>query len=124
MSTSTLTLTEFLLARIAEDEAHPDAERLNDSAPAGACWKLIGGRVCIRPEGHDVDRARILAECEAKRRIIELWRNAKREAEMSPAPPFRPIFEGRLTIMDAALRALALAYQDHPEYADEWDPRK
>lgn len=54
---ATLTLTEFLLARIAEDE------RLIVDEHQPANW-------CERDEGVHWDAARAHAECEAKRRIV------------------------------------------------------
>lgn len=74
-------LTEFLLARIAEDEAA--AHRM------------------FRP-------ARFLAECEAKRRIVELG-------------PCRCSEHGDSAWL-AAMRALAAVYADHPEWRGSWWP--
>ena len=62
--TKTLTLTEFLLARIAEDEA--------EARKAGPMWRNEWSAedvdVTLHIERHDP--ARVLAECEAKRRIV------------------------------------------------------
>lgn len=92
------TLTDFLLARIAEDE--------------GRCRDLIrreppmeGARpgVC-----HPV---RMLAECEAKLRILGmLW---------YPGETGEPIVReyARLT-----LELMARPYAGHPDYRDEWRP--
>ena len=56
------------------------------------------------------DPARVLAECEAKRRII---------ADLGP-----PYWKagGSSSPYDAALRALALPYASHPDYREEWRP--
>ena len=78
-----MTLTEFLLARIAEDEAA--ARRV---AVVGSC------EPGYRP-------ARVLAECEAKRRIVKTA-------------------EGGLTSSSAAVQFLAAVYSDHPDYRAEW----
>jgi hypothetical protein len=79
-----MTLVDFLLARIAEDEAL--------AAPAlemdPAHWCTAGTH--IEPE-------RWLAECEAKRRILE---------EHEHACP--------------TTQALALPYADHPDYDQAW----
>lgn len=87
------TLTEFLLARIAEDEA--------------ACG---GGdepeNWCDRATGVHYDPARVLAECEAKRRIVNVARYAD---EGSAGWGFRRI-----------LGDLAAVYGDHPDHREEW----
>ena len=115
-----MTLTEFLTARIDEDEAaaRPFRNALGDVKP----WRCdeVGGKV--RQVGQqefglpDVvsesdthltavhiarhDPARILAECEAKRQLIERVGN----------PDW------------AGFRILALPHADHPDYRPEWRP--
>ena len=78
----TLTLTEFLLARLVEDEAV--ARRI---AAVGSCEPAY-------------DPARVLADVEAKRLIVE-W-----DAE-------QPVDRGVLGI-------LASVYRDHPDYDPDW----
>jgi hypothetical protein len=63
------------------------------------------------------DPARVLAECEAKRRIVEEWDAAHRVALASPQYSYD---EGIATGLLAALYALALPYADHPDYREEW----
>jgi len=130
MTTSTQTLADFLLARIAEDERdadwihHEDCEHL-PPAPTFPCD-------CGYP-------ARVLAECAAKRRIVELHEQA---VWHQPAGAFiyslgrRLVEEGQhlggCTICagdnsEAAypcptLRALASVYAGHPDYREEWRP--
>jgi hypothetical protein len=105
-------LADFLLARIAEDEA--------------AAREAIAWRERDRPdfEGPDMERPRawpdtsiacvlvgpeyVLAECEAKRRIVEL--NATK-------PGRKTTFRRRLT-----LQALAMPYAEHPDYDEGWKP--
>jgi hypothetical protein len=53
------------------------------------------------------DPARVLAECEAKRRIVD--------SEGSP------YVEGHVPAT-RTLRFLALPYADHPDYRQEWKP--
>ena len=108
MTTATLTLTEFLLARIAEDERE-----------ATACLDQY-----MRGDGGTKSRwVRQLAECEAKRRIVEehgpFWEDdspslcrvchdyAAHDAAASPC---------------RTLRLLATVYADHPDYRQEWRP--
>lgn len=95
MSAETTTLVEFLLARIAEDEAvaaeQDGAEYFTDGA-----W----------PEGMP---ARVLAECAAKRAIIGMSIQATRESYVNAA-----------AYLADALQALATVYADHPDYREEW----
>jgi hypothetical protein len=139
MTVPTLTLTDFLLARIAEDE-----RVANLAAPAPWEYQDVdsvgGGRICdttveianmfydpdgervdprirktVRSEQADLtaehiarhDPARVLAECDAKRRIITTIQ--------------RWLDTGYPTL-DHVLFALALPYADHPDYRSEWRP--
>ena len=119
--TQELTLTDFLLARIAEDEAAARAAE----GPAQTPWRATYGRqvetardgYLVTPEDEhsyttdppdDValhiarhDPARVLAECEAKRRIVQ---NAQDPGD------------------DLFVAILALPYADHPDYREEWRP--
>lgn len=107
------TLTEFLLARYAEDEAvarrfHPD-ESLHVHFAGDAEPTAL------------YTAARVLAECEAKRRIVEhheVWHGhcevcaeeevwGERSSMTAPCP---------------TLRLLALPYADHREFREEWRP--
>ena len=128
--TRQITLTEFLLARIAEDEAGAQTGR-NDHwrVEGGETWehqgrpyKLVGGGKHLAT--FDVDHgtlpsihiarwspARVLAECEAKRRIVA-------EAEKCDGAPRGGWCYG----CDVALRAHAAVYSDHSDYRDEWRP--
>ncbi len=125
------TLTDFLLARIAEDEERADRVEFRPYVGEGT------------PESME---SRVLAECEAKRRIVavESGERAKRDA-----PDHRRAWEdGRVTISfwesgmlrtltdearDAfiaewyepappshVLRLLALPYAYHPDYREDW----
>lgn len=109
-------LVEFLLARLTEDEAA--AERLrrpSEGDPWG--WQPKGvttndaGRVEISP-------ARVLADVEAKRRIVDLHYEVTSDSgycvvcvtndytdEPYPCP---------------TIRALASVYRNHPDWREEW----
>lgn len=98
MTTQTLNLTDFLLARIAEDEAVAGDVHLrwcstNEEANFNPCD-------CGWP-------ARVLAECEAKRRIV----GELRDSETSKHDP-----------LDVAVYHLATVYADHADYREEWRP--
>jgi hypothetical protein len=100
-------LTEFLLARIAEDEAAVE-QRMADSRGSA-----VGGDPTV--ERWPIYR-RARAECEAKRRII------------GKAQPWIAADDGRAhqTSLRLAgediLAALASPYADHPDYREEWRP--
>ncbi|UYM26586.1 hypothetical protein SEA_BAUER_37 [Arthrobacter phage Bauer] len=90
-------LVEFLEARIAEDEArarypylasHPDP--------------------LFSP-------ARALAECAAKRAILDGW-----EDPDDIGPLDGDVDAGHVLAMDKAVRALAAVYKDHKDYRQEW----
>ncbi len=52
------------------------------------------------------DPVRVLAECDAKRRIVEQVEDVK--------------WTGSYAVRDTVLRLLALSYAGHPDYREEW----
>ena len=98
-----MNITDFLLARIADDETL-------------AKYVLQYGDRGTNP---NLGPARVLAECAAKRAIVE---------------PFAELANGRDRLCDAYLQAtykmilravilpLATVYADHPDYRREWRP--
>lgn len=62
--------------------------------------------------------ARVLAECEAKRRIVE--RFARLEGRAAKFPNL--VNGGEVAVMRLTVTDLALPYADHPDYRDEWRP--
>ena len=128
-------LAEFLLQRIAEDEAVARAAtgkygrwELDDGDDLDAYEVAVfperGGSTCIArtwPSADGLgdaqhiarhDPARVLAECEGKRQIVDA------------ATVTIDIYRGG-TVLDFAwetLRHLALPYADHPDYREEWRP--
>jgi len=110
-------LRDFLLARIAEDEAVVHTREL---------W----------PVGTYMDRwspARVLAECDAKRRIVREHRpfhvqtrndglnwDYRRCVVCDPSDRDLEPSESYWPCPTAA--ALALVYANHPNYRDEWRP--
>jgi hypothetical protein len=109
----TQTLAKFLLARLAEDEAaqsaadgwHPTAWHRAD---CDSNSYSVGRCDCDIP-------ARVLAECEAKRRIVELHSGDSDDMCQSYAGNY--VYEPCPT-----LRALASVHADHPDYREEWRP--
>jgi hypothetical protein len=92
-----MTLTEFLLARIAEDEADPDCGGVGEY---GSCDRWSERR---------------LAECEAKRAIVaHLKQAAYRNRNNASDRPFRSAVH--------ILKTLALPYASHPSYDPAWRP--
>lgn len=149
-ATQVMTLTEFLLARIAEDEA------VANRATEGAwTWRMnnwvkpqpevvpvdswnSSGRVAILPDlglKQDAehiaryDPARVLAECEAKRRVAHLHGPKYKGSTdcRSCADGWEDMTYGQNGYTPEpypclTARNLALIYSDHPDYRDEWRP--
>lgn len=118
-----MTITEFLEARIAEDEATlerrgPFPHSVHGRDEVGAYDPRCPD--CLGLPG----KARVLAECKAKRAIIEQAKEADSETEyaiqescISQAETDR----ARATAPGKLIRvALAAVYVDHPDYQQEW----
>ena len=104
MSTETLTLTEFLLERITEDEAESRVQTWGQPVPRD-CWE---------PE-------RVRAECEAKRQLVAGF--AEREHVGHPADVTADYYhQGLTSAHDRTMRVLAAVYADHPDYLNDWRP--
>lgn len=101
-------IVEFLEARIAEDEAA--AERGGYHNGGGTFSNDNYGCLLIQP-------ARILAECAAKRAIIERQRAIW---EQAMDVTLNDIEDDANEGLDFAIRALAAVYADHPDYREEW----
>lgn len=129
-----MTITEFLLARIAETQARAEEAKTHDLGdPGAALWQ-------------DVNPARVLAECEAKRRIVEFHQNwpvlvegpttfehrpdpgasvdtfamqASRQLAWLTEQEYRKRF-GDEPPTAQMLKALASVYADHPDYDPAW----
>ena len=99
-----MTITEFLLARVADDEErarfvdsqHDEWARRQRWEPWRLSWQDEYDLLCIDP-------ARAIAECEAKRRIVEMHSAA-------------------LSGSRRTLAILATVYADHPDYNEAWRP--
>lgn len=109
MGGSAVTLTEFLLARIDEDAAV--ARKVIEGASPGWLDTEEPWWCDEQTEHVAMPPARVLADCKAKRRIVE------DSAHLSALPhgPLRSHAEWVTAV-------LALPYVDHPDYREEWKP--
>jgi hypothetical protein len=118
-----MNLADFLLARIAEDE---QIARQILGPYFGDQWMTFAW--ASDPEPVDLNQARLLAECDAKRRILEL--HARTDFGLRR---FGCVICNELEAAEGAwgggdagpcdtIRALALPYADHRDYRDEWRP--
>jgi hypothetical protein len=110
MTTQTSTVTDFILARVADDEAvarwvieqnawGPDAPISTGDDP----WPSE------QAFAEHLAPARVLAQCEAHRAIVELWRQA------------HDIYGGEAgAFMSDTLRALANIWSDHKDFQADW----
>jgi hypothetical protein len=104
------TLTEFLLARIAEDEAA--AREAGADAMVGARWKSYPREAYEELQAETLHRARrIRATCAALRAVVELHDGAHDCTMYIDAGDNRDC---------PTLRALASIWADHPEFDPEW----
>ena len=133
---SSVDLAEFLLARIAEDEASARNVMEWKEAPRERRlpWKVTPSEQRVVAWGLTVvgaantpvlaehiarwDPARVLAECEAKRRLVEDFRILHRDyrethSETTEARRFQAV---------VTMARLAEGYADHPDYRQEWRP--
>jgi hypothetical protein len=137
-------LAEFLLARIDDDELNA-----RNAAEGGSGeWVSVfdGGPVQLTDQRTDeiicqVQRdecawhmgwwnpARVLTDCEAKRRIVQLAQKAAFDHDLVlQRPPTNPVDragllgkgDGKARALLWALRLMAMPYVHHPDYRDEW----
>ena len=94
-----MTLTDFLLARIAEDES------------AATEWGVKGERARA---------ARLCAETQAKRRLLNEYRARDEDVALMLGPDSRR--QRQWAGLHLATKVLAAIYSDHPDYRDEWRP--
>jgi len=130
MTTDTATITDFILARVAEDEAVAMAA-LREAAYTHfgdtAAESLLG---LATSEGADDvavqhfrrhDPARILAQCKATRAIVESYATFRADAgNVERSTLDRVTAGGAAAGLDVALLALAAVYVDHADHRAEW----
>jgi len=97
------TITEFLEARIDEDEQR-----------ASSGWARLGdSRWDTTEYGQDIlTPSAVLAECAAKRAIIALH-----DLSLDPCDEFDASFK---SVPCETLLTIAAVYKDHPDYRQEW----
>jgi hypothetical protein len=134
-----MTLIEFLLARIKEDAGAAKACAYSDSmhwtANIGYLSDVDGLYIgSFKSEEYSNmndeaaahvarwDPARVLAECEAKRRIVELHSSfeAGGQRELFCLSCSKEGIENVVEFPCHTLRSLALPHADHPDYRQEW----
>jgi hypothetical protein len=127
-------LLEFLLARIAEDEQAAALSMVNDERMTAAAGPLEDpGPVCLLEQTNigmeyvvGMRSARLLAECKAKRRIVEEHPDIN-DGDCGTCVHGQwgyPAHGGALPERwpCPTLRFLALPYADHPDYEEGWRP--
>ncbi|WP_435735957.1 DUF6221 family protein [Cellulosimicrobium sp. PMB13] len=122
-----MTPTEFLLSRIAEDELTARAAGQaggTDGRENGSEDGSTGGEAA--PDRHRArwSPTRVLAECGAKRRIVELAHEATgydMTVDLERASSARAQ-SGVSFVGDRILKELATTYADHPDYDEAWRP--
>ncbi len=98
------TLTEFLLARIAQDEADANVIRkVEGDLGDGACW-IVHAMDNAVWDAPTVSSRRMLAEVEMQRWMVETFGVTDYSRYDDPK----------------IMRRLALPYADHPDYREEW----
>lgn len=104
------TLTEFLLARIAEDEDRAAEWTYTENVGAGRV------RTVTVPVG--ITSARVLAECESKRRIVEVCGQMAGPYQVDHI--INPTTIAATARADSILRILALPFADNPDFDPAW----
>ncbi|WP_235738983.1 DUF6221 family protein [Nocardioides alcanivorans] len=131
-----MTIVEFLLARIADDEAMAMAQREDVEREFGSTTVELHSPIDQEGLGDMgwpalvIDESRVQAECEAKRQIVEL--HAPDDGGSLPISPEwwscstceqDPRAEAWSEWPCSTLRALASVYADHPDYDPAWNER-
>lgn len=129
-----MTLTDFLLARVAEDDAA--ARKAGSAAWANMHHNIyLAGDpsnevVAVGPWDGDLgdaaehmarqDPARILAECKAKRAVVAQYDSALQQTYGRNAPDVQAELEAIAEAVEQCVMSLARVYVDHPDHRPEW----
>lgn len=116
-------LVEFLRARLNEDERLAQAGRVEgdlfiDFKPSNGDEKHPGEAALLAHIGN-WDPARVLAEVETKRRIIDYCESAIEAGEVKPGSTWNDDAAGA-EVGVAVLHLMASPYADHPDYDRAW----
>lgn len=133
MTTGTLTLAEFILARIAEEATEAVAASVDQwGYRVGSYEGLEWTSLALSPERDTTaaqdqfiarhDPARVLAECDAKRRIVDLHGMSYADAADETWARNGRCDTCRDAVPCPTLRLLALPYADHDQYDPSWRP--
>lgn len=100
-----MTLADFLLARIEEEQAQLPLGILAWDEHRRVGWARADPHGSVSAARSRLEKQK--AECEAKRRIVDALSNTG---------------WATYAVRDVILALLALPYADHPDYRDEWRP--
>lgn len=132
-------LVEFLRARLDELEQHAKGSgrvawltyrnadgsmhHTTVAAAAGDEW-VVDGQIATGWTSAEViyDERDVLAEVDAKRRIVARAEFVGAAGRPSAGPASTTITDGGYRVLDEVLRLLALPYADHADYREEWKP--
>lgn len=129
MNARLMNLTDFLLARVAEDEH--DAYHAQGILGMVSHWhevETLRQRGLTRADArhvHHWSADRVLAECEIKRKLIgPLARDGDDLPWDDETPEQHQVRrDAEAAVWLRVVRLLALPYADHPDYDPEWRPR-
>ena len=121
---ASMNITEFLQARIAEDEALARAASVGMHGEHEDAWDyagyVLGADRDSTPKQDEFVTVwwpkRVLAECAAKRALLALFH----PEDIAEAADREVSFYG--IGVENALCALASVYRDHPDYQQDWEP--
>jgi hypothetical protein len=127
-----MNLAEFLLARIAEDEAVARAAHVTTALPP--IWdtgQFYGPSVPASAHIARHDPARVLAECGAKRNVIAAYWEEVSRRNLYQSDDARTVEDdmqrerrrssaARCRGLEIALEHLAQPYRDHPDFDPAW----
>jgi hypothetical protein len=102
------------------DGTHYDVAVDHARPPEGACSVSDAAHIARW------DPARVLAECDAKRRIVDAYFAAilaeGPTVGVDPDPAVDEFATGTVRALRGVLQLLALPYADHRDYREEWRP--
>jgi hypothetical protein len=121
-----MTITEFLTARLDEDESIARMADSVSSQPGEAHGEPAAAAPLLPQQQRHIDRwspARALVDIAAKRTIVETYEElgqvltkALDSGHVDEAAVTRNLFAG----LQVAVLAHAMTFADHPDYREEW----